>query len=332
MTAHSATARAFANIAFIKYWGNRQASLRLPANGSISMNLAGLYAHTTVRFDEGLCADALTLNGVEQGGAALERVSAMLAGVRALAGLRACAAVKSRNNFPTGAGIASSAAAFAALSLAASAAAGLTLEEGELSRLARTGSGSACRSIPGGFVEWQKGEGDADSYAFSIAAPEHWRLVDCIAVVSATHKPTGSSEGHALADSSPYQGARVADAPRRLEICRRAILERDFEALAQVVEQDCMMMHAVMMTSTTALLYWTPATLEVVHLAREWRRSGLAVCYTMDAGANVHLICEEECAAEVAARAGEIRGVLQVLQAGVGGAATLCAEQAGIDS
>ena len=144
----------------------------------------------------------------------------------------------SENNFPTGAGIASSASAFAALALAASKAAGLDLPEAELSRLARRGSGSACRSIPGGFVEWQSGTGDEDSFAVSISPPDHWALADCIAVVSAEHKPTGSTEGHALAGTSPLQNARVADAPRRLDVCREAILNRDFNMLAEIIEHD----------------------------------------------------------------------------------------------
>ena len=167
--------------------------------------------------------------------------------------------VVSQNNFPTGAGIASSAAAFAALSLASSRALGLELAEKDLSRLARLGSGSACRSVPAGFVEWNAGTGDGNSYAFSVAPPQHWDLVDCITVVASGHKSVGSTEGHALAGSSPLQAARVADAPRRLDLARRALLERDFPALAEIVEQDSSMMHAVMMTSSPPLYYWEPA-------------------------------------------------------------------------
>lgn len=130
--------------------------------------------------------------------------------MREMAGFSLRAEVHSENNFPAGAGIASSASAFAALALAASAAAGLELSERDLSRLARRGSGSACRSIPGGFVEWQAGTGDEDSFAFSIAPPEHWPLADCIAIVDHEHKATGSTEGHALAATSPLQANCVA--------------------------------------------------------------------------------------------------------------------------
>jgi diphosphomevalonate decarboxylase len=228
MTIKSATARAHPNIALIKYWGNRDHTLRVPANGSISINLGGLQTRTTVRFDPTLVADSLALNGVQASGEALKRVSRLLERVRQLSRIDTRARVVSENNFPTGAGIASSASAFAALSVAAAAAAGLQLAEHELSRLARTGSGSACRSVPGGFVEWAAGSDDGNSYAFSIAGPDHWELVDCIAIVSDVHKPTGSTAGHALADTSPLQAARVVDAPHRLDICRQAILNRDF--------------------------------------------------------------------------------------------------------
>jgi diphosphomevalonate decarboxylase len=309
------------NIAFIKYWGNRDQALRLPANGSISMNLDGLVTRTTVTFAPDFEADSLVLGGAPVRGPALERVGAFLDLVRELAGVDQRAEVVSENNFPSGAGIASSASAFAALALAASRAASLELSEAELSRLARRGSGSACRSVPGGFVEWRAGEGDADSCAVSIAPPAHWDLADCVAVVSASHKGTGSTEGHALAGTSPLQAARVADAPRRLEACRRALLARDFEALAEVVELDSDLMHAVMMTSRPPLHYWTPASLGVMGAVRAWRNEALPVLYTVDAGPNVHVLCPGERAGEVEGRLRALPGVQDVLVAGVGGPA-----------
>jgi len=323
MSPDTATALAHPNIAFIKYWGNRDAALRLPANGSLSMNLGRLYTRTTVIWDENLTEDRLTLNGAAVSGPALQRVSAFLDLIRAQAGRRGGARVVSETNFPPGAGLASSAAAFAALTLAATHAAGLELDAVALSRLARRASGSACRSIPGGFVEWQVGTGDADSYAISIAPPEHWALVDLIAIVSAEHKSVGSSEGHALASSSPFQAARLADAPRRLDLCRRALLTRDFEALATIVELDSDMMHAVMMTSTPPLCYWQPATIAIMHAVRAARARGMAVCYTIDAGPNVHVLCPE--AERQAARAllTGIAGVQQILESEPGGPARL---------
>jgi len=319
----TATAQAFPNIAFIKYWGNRSDRLRLPANGSISMNLAGLYTQTCVSFEPGLAADALVLNHVPSLGRSLHRVISFLNVVRRMAGKKDFARVTSENNFPTGAGIASSAAAYAALAVAASHALGLDLSECELSRLARLGSGSAARSVPGGFVEWQKGEADADSYAYSIATPEHWALVDLIAIVANEHKPVGSSEGHRLAGTSPLQAARVAGAEQRLEIGRNAILARDFAALAEVAELDSNLMHAVMMTSSPPLFYWQPASLALMKIVPQWRKGGLPVFYTLDAGPNVHLICEASSAEILKSHLDEIPGVISTIQAGPGGPAHL---------
>ena len=320
---NSATAQACPTIAFIKYWGNREDHYRLPVNSSLSMNLDGLFTRTTVSFQPSLPFDELIINGHEVVGKGLERVSYILDLVREKAGIKMNAEVMSENNFPSGAGIASSAAAFAALALAGSKAAGLDLSEPELSILARRGSGSASRSIPAGFVEWKMGEAESDSFAFSIAPPDHWNLADCVAIVSSTHKKTGSTEGHAIAGTSPLQGARVADAPGRIDLCRNAILNKDFEAFANIIEHDSDMMHSVMMTSNPPLMYWQSATVEIFHQVREWRAAGLPVGYTVDAGANVHVICLGEYKAEVEKRLREIPGVKNVLVAGVGGAAKI---------
>lgn len=319
----TATALAHPNIAFIKYWGNRDEALRLPVNGSISMNLDGLVTRTTVYFEPQRTFDELSINGKEVLGKGLERVSGILDRVRQAAGFSYGAEVISENNFPVGAGIASSAAAFAALALAATQAAGLGWSESQVSRLARLGSGSASRSIPGGFVEWVVGSADEDSVAVSIAPASHWALGDCVAVISTGHKNVGSTEGHALAPTSPLQAARVQDAPRRLEICRQAILARDFDSLAAVIEHDSDIMHAVMMTSQPAIFYWKPATLTVMESVRAWRKDGLPVAYTIDAGANVHVICPQADMKQVASLLRKIRGVQDVLTARAGGPAQL---------
>ena len=323
MTILTATAKANPNIAFIKYWGNCEPEARIPANGSISMNLGGLETCTKVTFDAFLNSDELTLNNEEAGGPALARVSEFLNRVRRMAGINHFARVDSTNNFPMGAGIASSASAFAALALAASKAAGLDLDEAALSRLARTGSGSACRSVPGGFVEWLADGCDPDSGAVSIAGPAHWDLRDCVAIISQEHKPTGSTEGHALAYTSPLQQARVDDAPQRLEKCRNAILERDFATFAEITELDNNLMHAVMMTSSPPLFYWEPTTITVIKAIRSWRDEGLSVCYTVDAGPNVHVICQPDAQEQIESRLRQIPGVKEVLTAYPGGPAQL---------
>jgi diphosphomevalonate decarboxylase len=319
----AATALAHPNIAFIKYWGNRDQALRLPASSSISMNLAALQTETRVLFDPALKSDELLLNNSQASPAQTQRVSSVLDLVRALANSPLFARVESSNNFPSGSGIASSSSAFAALALAAAAAAGLRLAEPDLSRLARRGSGSASRSVPPGFVEWRAAERDEDSYAFSIAPVSYWDLVDCIAVVSEEHKQTGSTEGHVLAATSPLQIARLLGAEARLGTCRQAIQDRDFAALARVVELDSNLMHAVMLTSDPPLFYWQPASLAVMHAVRAWRAAGQPVCFTLDAGPNVHVLTEAPSAPAVAQQLAAIPGVQRVIQSGAGGAAHL---------
>ena len=313
MSHNTATAIAHPNIAFIKYWGNRDQTLRLPENGSISMNLEELVTRTRITFDQAFTSDIFDLNGLRQSGQALQRVTSQLNVIRGIRGIATRAHVMSENNFPAGAGIASSASAFAALTVAAVNAMGLEMSEKDLSRLARRGSGSACRSIPSGYVEWYRGSSDMDSFAVSIGKPSHWDLVDCIAVVASAHKKTGSSEGHKLASSSPFQAVRVADSDRRIDRCRDSLLTRDFEAFAEIIEEDSNMMHAVMMTSRPALLYWEPATVEIMKAVQSWRKTGIPAAYTIDAGPNVHILCEASSLENVKHRLASIPGVKEVL-------------------
>lgn len=320
-----ATARAHSNIAFIKYWGNQDDVLRLPVNPSISMNLDSLYTDTTVLWDESLDSDRLLLNGEVAAGKSLERVSKHLDTIRKRLGFNYSARIESKNNFPMGAGIASSASAFAALTVAAFAAAEIETTERELSTFARLGSGSASRSIPAGFVEWHKGATHEASFAETVAQPDAWDLVDVIAIVSDEHKHTTSQAGHPTAKTSDLQNARVAGAVERLRICKDAIFQQDFPTFADVVEQDSNLMHAVMMTSKPPLFYWKPATLTIMELVRQWRSEDLSVCYTLDAGPNVHCICISKDAAIVRNRLQLLSGVMDVRTAKAGGAAHILA-------
>lgn len=325
-TIKKATAQSNANIAFIKYWGNLDNELRLPSNSSISMNLGGLYTQTTVIWDESMENDQLILNGEEQTGQALQRVSTHLDALRQRKNITGYAQVSSVNNFPIGAGIASSAAAFAALTTASLSAAGIMLTERELTTLARLGSGSASRSIPAGFVEWHMGQTHEESYAESIASPDHWDIVDVVAVISKQHKAVESREGHQLAQSSELQACRIANAQERLAICKKAILEHDFNSFAEIVEHDSNLMHAVMMTSRPPLFYWHPFSLAIMQQVRELRADGLQVCYTLDAGPNVHCICVRNHVPQVIDAFRNTSELLDILIAKPGGPTTVTVE------
>jgi diphosphomevalonate decarboxylase len=324
MSTGIATARAHANLAFVKYWGKADATLNLPLNNSISMNLSGATTLTTVAFDQALPADVVLLrtapsNGDHQlplpldnqtspaGAAFAQRVSRHLDRLRQLAGVRTRARVTTANSFPSGAGIASSASGLAALTVAGAAALGLDLSEREMSILARRGSGSACRSVPAGFVEWQAGTDDQNSFATQIATPEHWPLVDIAVVVSRETKRVSSSEGHQLALASPFWQTRLHTLPERLGAVRRAILNCDFETFGREIEAEALAMHAVALTSAhvadggwrSGVYYWAPDTLELLVATQDWRAQGLPVYFTLDAGPTVHLLCLGEHASAV---------------------------------
>lgn len=295
----SATAIASPNIALIKYWGNHDHALRIPANGSISMTLRSLHTTTRVSLDPTLDRDQLEIKDSATSDSARERASQLLDEIRRLSSVKTFAHIESENNFPMGAGIASSASAFAALTVAACATYGVQKDTAALSRLARLASGSAARSLCNGYVELHSAADDEGAYAESLHSPEHWELIDIIAVVDKGHKSVSSSDGHVLADTSPLQIARVADSPRRLELCRQALANRDFALLAKTTELDSNMMHAVMLTSTPPLLYWRPETVLIMNAVERWREEGLEVCYTIDAGPNVHCICTASSSDEV---------------------------------
>ncbi|MEZ4862447.1 MAG: diphosphomevalonate decarboxylase [Caldilineaceae bacterium] len=311
-----ATVRAGSNIAFIKYWGVTDATLNLPQTNSISMTLADAHTTTTVTWlpEHEQSVDVITLDGVTLDEQKAARLVRHLDRIRMLAGVNYRARVVSRNNFPMASGIASSASGFAALTTAACTALGLALDPTRLSALARRGSGSASRSLFGGFVEWERGHDDATSVAHQLYPPDHWPLYDLVAVVSGVEKSVSSEDGHRLAAGSPLNAGRIADIAMALEEVRAALAQRDLARLGPVIEQDALAMHAVMMTSTPALFYWQPGTLEVIQAVREWRaHEGITAYFTIDAGPNLHIICEADQVAVLNERLAALTSVQRVI-------------------
>jgi diphosphomevalonate decarboxylase len=327
MSTGRATAVSPANIAFVKYWGVQDAVLTLPYNESISMNLDRCLTMTTVEFDARLNADEVTLklHGHDEQpatGRAFERVAAQLDRVRALVNVEARARVHSENNFPSDAGIASSAAAFSALTLAAVTALGLDLSERELSVLTRrSGSGSACRSIPTGFVYWRNDGTDEGSYAESIATPDHWALADVVAVVDPGVKSVTSADNHRLVTTSPYFPVRLQEVLDRVAQTQTAIRDRDLGQLGAICEADAVSMHVIAMTAIPPTFYWNPGTLAVIHALRRWRNEGLFGYFTIDAGPNVHVLCAQQDAAEIEGRLQDLSEVQFTIANGAGAGA-----------
>lgn len=285
-----ATAVAPANIAFIKYWGRKDKALRLPYNPSISMNLSACITTTTVEFSPDFTEDRVSKGFHE------ERVIEHLDRLRKIAGTEFKANVMTKNSFPASAGIASSASGFAALTVAAAAALNLHLSEQELSVLSRLGSGSACRSISDGFVKWD-GE-----YAYSLYPHEYWDLRDILVIVDAHAKKTSSSEGHDNVETSPLFQKRLQELPSRIRKMERALREKNFLLFGEILEEDCLDMHGVMQTQDPPLMYWTDETKKLMEEVRDWRKEGLPVYFTIDAGPNVHLLCEAKHEREVLKR------------------------------
>jgi diphosphomevalonate decarboxylase len=289
-----AVATANTNIALVKYWGKRDARLNLPAVGSLSLTLDGLSTRTTVSFDAALAGDALTLNGAPADEGARKRVAQFLDLVRALAGKSERAHVESANNFPTAAGLASSASAFAALALAATRAAGLTLEPRELSILARRGSGSAARSLFGGLVQMHRGARDDGDDAFAEPIDDaSWGVRLVIAATSDGPKQTLSTDGmRHTAETSPYFPAWVATSEADLLTARQAIGARDLAALGEVTERSCLTMHASAMAARPAVVYFQGATLDGYHAIQALRRAGTPAWFTCDAGPHVKALTD----------------------------------------
>ncbi|MBI4080819.1 MAG: diphosphomevalonate decarboxylase [Candidatus Levybacteria bacterium] len=344
-----ATAIAPSNIAFIKYWGRKDEELRLPENGSVSMNLSNLLTTTTVEFDGKYKADEVFISSVIASGAkpstgrylakqshvilnqaespAAQRAAWVqndklnsdkkiiqhLDRIRKMAKISKKAKVVSQNNFPRGTGLSSSASGFAALTVAASNAASLQLSEKELSILARLGSGSACRSIPDGFVEWLDGDTSDTSYAHTIFPPDHWDIVDVAVILTEEVKDVSTSEGQKSARTSPFYELRLQNIKNKIANIKDYIKDKKFQAFGEIVEQEALELHAIMLTSTPSLIYWYPATITVMKHVKKWRKEGLEVYFTMNTGQNIHLMCEGKDKEALLSRIKELPDVKDVI-------------------
>ena len=304
-----ATAIAPSNIAFIKYWGKKDEDLKIPENGSISMNLSNLITTTTVEFDPRYKKDLITINN-KSDEQEENRIIKHLNLIRKKANINLKAKVVSTNNFPNGTGLSSSASGFAALTMASAKASGLNLGEKELSILARQGSGSACRSIPDGFVEWLGGD---TSYAESLYPPEYWAIVDMVAIVSQEKKETSSTDGQKLTTTSPFFITRLNNINEKINRFKESLKTKNFTEFGQIIEEEALELHAIMLTSTPSLIYLRPASLELMILVKKWRSEGLEVYFTVNTGQDIHLIIEEKNSKELAKKLKDIKEVKKII-------------------
>jgi len=316
------SAIAHSNIAFIKYWGrspDHDPKLNIPANDSISMTKLGLAedarleTHTTIEFSESYEKDIAILDGETLTGRGMERVLSVVDSLRKLAKIDYHFKMVSKNDFPTQAGLASSASGFAALAIATVDALGLHSSKKEISTYARLGSGSAARSIHGGFVWWHKGNSHESSYAEQICRPEEFDIAAIIAIIHEGKKDVTSDVGHESAQTSPFNEVRVEKSQEQAKEIREAILNDDFSKVGQITEENCINMHAIMMTSSPPLFYWHPETLRVIKTIQKLRKEGLGCYFTIDAGPNVHCLCRPEDVSEFQKLLEKIEGVTKTI-------------------
>jgi diphosphomevalonate decarboxylase len=317
------TARACANIALVKYWGKRDAALNLPAAGSLSLSLAALVTETRVEFDPALGADLIELEGKPAGATEAGRVTRFLDLVRERAAIATRARVTSHNRFPTASGLASSASGFAALAVAATRAAGLELPPRDLSLLARRGSGSAARSIFGGFVRMHAGDSDESSYAEPITSSliDRVRMVIAIVGGGAPKLHTSRDAMDHTAATSPFYQAWLDTVPRDLAAAETALATRNLEALGEVTEANALAMHASAIAARPTVIYWKPATLALLTAVRTLRQNGRAAWATMDAGPHVKVLTTVDDADHIARALANVEGVTATTISGPGGPA-----------
>lgn len=314
-----AIARAQPNIALIKYWGKRNTDRNLPAVGSISITLADLYTTMCVEYDDALPDDALIVNGHADSGM-LPRIQRCLGTV--LGARSRPVRVTSQCNFPIAAGLASSASAFAALTVAADALAEQKRSTDELASLAGRASGSAARSLYGGFVELENRAQDVS--VSSLRAAADWPLQVVVAITATGAKPVSSTEAMEVSrKTSPFFERWVEQQPHDLAAAREAIAGRDFSALATVAEHNCLKMHSVMWGSRPPMIYWNSVTLACMQTIRNLREDGTAVFFTIDAGPQVKAVCTPEAASQVHVALAETTGVEAVMLSALGEGAAL---------
>jgi len=318
-----AVAQAQPNIALIKYWGKRDVDRNLPAVDSLSVTLDSLWTRMSLGFDEQLEHDTLTVNG-STAPSMMQRVSNCL---DLVAGdERARARVASTSNFPIGAGLASSASAFAALVVAADEAAGTRHGTNTLARLAGAASGSAARSLFAGFVELTAG--DVEIKVRNIAECASWPLEVIVAVTAEEPKPIGSTEAMIRsAKTSPFYSSWLEQQASDLELAKEAVREKDFAKLAAVAEHNCLKMHSVMWASRPPIVYWNQATLACMQSIRALQADGYGVFFTIDAGPQLKAVCLPEAGMIVKAALDQTSGVIRTLQSGLGPGARLLEQE-----
>lgn len=311
------TARAHTNIALIKYWGKANQELKTPLMSSISMTLDSFYTDTTFNHGDDIKENSFSLNGEVQSLQDSKRVFNYIKRLQDEFGFSDKFQIESINHVPTSAGLASSASAFAALATAFAASYELDLSRQELSRLARLGSGSATRSIYGGFVKWVKGD-DQSSYAIALDEKPDWDLRMLAVELNTNKKAISSGQGMTLVQNSPFYQSWLDLNQTEVDGLETAIKNKDFTRLGEIAEQSCNEMHAMNLTANPGFTYFEPDTIALIHLIHSLRKDGIECYYTIDAGPNVKIICEERNSKKITSAVYKLLGNVKIIVAGFG--------------
>lgn len=327
MEDHITTCIGSPNIAFIKYWGKRNEELILPTNSSLSMTLdESINTKTSVTLSKNLKGDSIFINMEEQKpeSKSAYKLFSIMRYMKKLASTDKKISVISENNFPTSSGIASSASGSATLVYALSHALNLNLSQRELSIIARQISGSACRSIFGGLVMWERGilEDGSDSFAKQLFDNNYWSdLIDIIAIVSVDKKKISSRAGmKKTVETSPLYKTRPEIAEINLKTAIQAITNKNFDELAGVIMRDSNNMHATMRDTYPPIVYMNDISNQIVNAVNVLNDSlSEKICaYTFDAGPNAHIITTKSNENMVMNMLHEVKGIKTILHSGVG--------------
>ncbi len=324
MPAYQAVSEAHPNIALVKYWGKRDGPENVPATPSLSITLSQLRTRTRIRQDTEAAPHTATQHRVTLNGALANdaKIDACIHRLIARAGCPVPSlCIDTENNFPTAAGLASSASGFAALIKAMDSALDLRLSDAEQSIEARRASASAARSLYGGFVTLTGGENPATWVARPELDADAWPLQVVIAICSDQPKTVSSSAGMVRSRTSPYYSRWLETAADDFAAARGAVAQRDFTRLGEISEANCLAMHAVMMSAHPGLLYWRAATVACVERIRQLRADGESVFFTIDAGPQVKAVCEARSVERVRVALAQVDGVKDVVSVGIGGPA-----------
>lgn len=318
----SVTVRTNANISLIKYWGKRDEKLFLPTKSSLIITLDALATTTTLEYSS-QPHDAITLNWQPHSQSSVQKIIDFIHLFRTTYSISDHFVIKTHNNFPTGAGLASSSSGFAALAIGLATLCRLNLSQRELSILARQGSGSASRSITGGIVIWHKGElpDGTDSYAEQLFDEHHWpELRILVVVINDATKKISSRDGMRITTTtSPSYGQWLKTSEKRMVEIIPALAAKDFLHVGHIAEQDWSGMHTSMLDASPCLDYWTTTSYIVMDTIRALRTKGTPVFFTTEAGPNVKVLCFHNNASLIKQTLASIPGVISIIESTVAG-------------